>query len=152
MGKTDKTIPLLLVAFLLLLAAGPLLPSWFVYLTAISLSKALVVVGLVVLKRAGLVSFGQGLYYCLGGYTVGIAGSYWGISDAFVLIALNIFNQLVHLLEHSFIRLLPIKVVFPCPIREHFLHSTNSLSVPLPALSCSMDSINRLAFFGLRSK
>jgi ABC-type branched-subunit amino acid transport system permease subunit len=36
--------------------------------------------------RAGLVSFGQGLFYCLGAYVAGMAGYFWGITDAFLLL------------------------------------------------------------------
>ena len=40
--------------------------------------------------RAGLISFGHGLYYCLGGYTVAIAYNFLNVSDAFLLIAISI--------------------------------------------------------------
>ncbi len=73
-------------AFVLLLAVGLMAPNWFSYLTTISLAKALVVIGLVILLRAGLVSFGQGLYYCLGGYSVGIAGHYLQWTDGFLVL------------------------------------------------------------------
>jgi ABC-type branched-subunit amino acid transport system permease subunit len=86
MRKADKTIISLLVALVVLLATSPVLPNWFSFLIAISLAEGLVTLGLVVLKRAGLISFGQGLYYCLGGYAVGIIGQYGGISNALALI------------------------------------------------------------------
>jgi ABC-type branched-subunit amino acid transport system permease subunit len=86
MRRADKTIIFLLVALALLLALGPVLPNWFSFLIAISLAEGLVTLGLVLLKRAGLISFGQGLYYCLGGYSVGIVGQYGGISNALGLI------------------------------------------------------------------
>jgi branched-chain amino acid transport system permease protein len=37
--------------------------------------------------RAGLVSFGQALYYCTGAYAAGALGRYWGISDIFLMMA-----------------------------------------------------------------
>ena len=49
------------------------------------IAKALVVIGVVVLMRSGLVSFGQGLYYCIGGYAVGLGGQAFHISDIFAL-------------------------------------------------------------------
>lgn len=88
MPKADKTLFFLIVALILFLVGVLVLPKWLSFLTGISLAEGLVALGLVLLKRAGLISFGQGLYYCLGGYTVGIAGQYWGISDAFALIFL----------------------------------------------------------------
>lgn len=79
-----------LIALAALLAAGPFLPEWLSFLVTVSAAHALVVAGTLVLMRAGLVSFGQGLYYCAGGYAVGIAGKYWGISDAFAVLALAV--------------------------------------------------------------
>ena len=64
--------------FLLAAAAAPLLPEWVVSLLTISLANALVVLGLVVLWRAGLVSFGQALYYCIGAYTVALLAKWAG--------------------------------------------------------------------------
>jgi len=45
-----------------------------------------VVLGVMLQMRAGLVSFGQGLFYCLGAYIAGMAGYFWGITDAFLLL------------------------------------------------------------------
>ena len=74
-------------AAIILLALSVFLPSWAAFLTMIGLAKGLVVLGLMVLWRSGLVSFGQGLYYGLGAYTAGLLPVYAGINDAFVLIA-----------------------------------------------------------------
>lgn len=82
MHRLDKTSRNLCLALVLLLAVGTVLPNWLAFLATVSMGKAMVVVGLIVLMRSGLVSFGQGLYYCLGGYTVGIAGQYLGMTDA----------------------------------------------------------------------
>jgi len=49
-------------------AGGWLLPSWAQSLAVLALGKGLVVLGLLLLMRCGLVSFGQGLFYCLGAY------------------------------------------------------------------------------------
>lgn len=53
---------------LALLAGGWWLPPWAQGLFVLALGKGLVVLGLMLLMRCGLVSFGQGLYYCLGAY------------------------------------------------------------------------------------
>lgn len=82
MLTADKTPRNLCIALVALLLAGTIMPNWLAFLSTVSMAKAMVVVGLIVLMRTGLVSFGQGLYYCLGGYTVGIAGQYLGITDA----------------------------------------------------------------------
>jgi ABC-type branched-subunit amino acid transport system permease subunit len=75
--------------FLLAAAAGPLLPDWVASITTIAFANALVVLGLIVLWRAGLVSFGQALYYCLGAYTVALLARWTGLTDAFVLVLLG---------------------------------------------------------------
>lgn len=88
MLKPDKTPIYLSAALLLLLVAGIFIPNWLVFLCTISMAKGLVVLGLILLMRTGLVSFGQGLYYCLGGYIVGIAGQNWGITDVLLVFLL----------------------------------------------------------------
>jgi branched-chain amino acid transport system permease protein len=88
--RSDPTVRAFLIAAVVLLALGPFLPKWLSYIGTISLAYALVVTGTVLLMRAGLVSFGQGLYYCLGGYAAGIAGKYWGVTDAFALLLLAV--------------------------------------------------------------
>ena len=56
----------------------------------VSVANGLVVLGVMLQMRAGLVSFGQGLYFCLGGYAAGMAGHFLGVTDAFVLLALGL--------------------------------------------------------------
>jgi ABC-type branched-subunit amino acid transport system permease subunit len=73
-------------AFLLLAALAPILPAWLVSIATIAFANALVVLGLVVLWRVGLVSFGQALYYALGAYAVALLGRFLSVSDAFVCV------------------------------------------------------------------
>lgn len=61
---------------------APALPSWALFLGTLSLSKGLAVLGLLLLMRTGLVSFGQGLYYAIGAYAAGLASSALGLADA----------------------------------------------------------------------
>jgi branched-chain amino acid transport system permease protein len=75
-------IVLLLCAFL---------PGWATFLLIISLAKGLVVLGLMILWRTGLVSFGQGLFYGMGAYSVGILPQYIPISDALLLVVIGAF-------------------------------------------------------------
>jgi ABC-type branched-subunit amino acid transport system permease subunit len=70
-----------------LIAAGPWLPQWVLFLVTLALGKGLVVLGLMLLLRAGLVSFGQGLYYCLGAYSAGVLGQFYGVREALLLLA-----------------------------------------------------------------
>jgi len=83
----DRT-PLLIGAILVvLLAAGPFIPQWAIFIITIAFAKGLVALGLMLLLRAGLVSFGQALYYCLGAYAAGALGRFFGISDIFAQMA-----------------------------------------------------------------
>ncbi|MBI3433967.1 MAG: branched-chain amino acid ABC transporter permease [Proteobacteria bacterium] len=76
-------------AFVVLAAAALAAPAWFVSLATIAFANALVVLGLIVLWRAGLVPFGQALYYCVGAYTVALLARWVGITDAFVMLAVS---------------------------------------------------------------
>lgn len=84
-----RTILCLAALLAALLVAGPAIPSWLVFLLTVAFAKGLVVLGLLVMMRAGLVSFGQGLYYGLGGYAAGLATNFLGVTDAFALVALG---------------------------------------------------------------
>lgn len=82
--KRDRT-PLVLAAVLLvILGAGPFMPQWAMFILTIAFAKGLVALGLMLLLRAGLISFGQALYYCLGAYAAGALGRFLGIGDIFV--------------------------------------------------------------------
>ncbi len=63
-------------------AVAPFLPKWALFLATISLAKGLVVLGLLLLMRTGLVSFGQGLYYAIGAYAAGVTGTTLHLPDA----------------------------------------------------------------------
>lgn len=86
-----RSVPLAcLLALLLLVATGLLLPQWAMFLTTMAFAKGLVALGVVCLMRAGLVSFGQGLYFCIGAYVAGMMANWTGITDIFLLSALGI--------------------------------------------------------------
>jgi ABC-type branched-subunit amino acid transport system permease subunit len=68
--------------------AAPLLPPWLISLATISMATGLVVLGLIILWRAGLVSFGQALFFAAGAYTVAFGSRLLGVTDALALIGL----------------------------------------------------------------
>lgn len=86
-GSATRLLP---VAAVILLALGVFLPDWALFLATIGLAKGLVVLGLVVLWRSGLVSLGQGLFYGLGAYGVGLIPLHTGITDALVLVVAGV--------------------------------------------------------------
>jgi branched-chain amino acid transport system permease protein len=67
--------------------AAPFSPSWLVSLATVAFANGLVVLGLVILWRAGLVPFGQALFYAAGAYTVALIGRYTGVRDVVVMLA-----------------------------------------------------------------
>ena len=81
-SRTPRTLALILAV---ILAAGPFAPQWTLFLLTIALAKGLVVLGLMLLLRCGLVSFGQALYYCIGAYAAGMLGRYLGMTDLIAL-------------------------------------------------------------------
>jgi branched-chain amino acid transport system permease protein len=86
----NRTLRTLAIGVAVLVLLAPFMPQWALFLLTVAFGKGLVVLGLLLLMRAGLVPFGQGLYYCLGGYAAGLAGKAWQISDAFALLALGL--------------------------------------------------------------
>ncbi|WP_212733878.1 branched-chain amino acid ABC transporter permease [Sulfitobacter sabulilitoris] len=76
-------------AFAVLAAGSVILPDWAMFLFAMALAKGLVCLGIVGMMRGGLVSFGQGLYYCLGAYTATLVAGSFGVSDIFLLTLLS---------------------------------------------------------------
>ncbi|HMK65251.1 MAG TPA: branched-chain amino acid ABC transporter permease [Thermodesulfobacteriota bacterium] len=89
MNRVDHTFLLSSGIVIVLLLIGPFLPQWLLFLITVSFGKGLVVLGLLLLMRTGLVSFGQGLYYCLGAYTVGALGMALNLNDAFLTLLLG---------------------------------------------------------------
>jgi branched-chain amino acid transport system permease protein len=94
--KRDHTIRILVGALVVLLLAGPLLPRWAMFLINVSLCYGIVVLGMMLLMRTGLVSFGHGLYYCLGAYAAGTLDQLLKVSDmALMLVAAVIATGVV---------------------------------------------------------
>ena len=71
---------------LLLLLAGLLMPKWLLFLSIMAMSHGIVSMGIVLLMRSGVVSFGQGFVFAAGGYATAFGANLLGITDAFVLV------------------------------------------------------------------
>ncbi len=89
MARIVGTLAAALIAFAALELLGNVLPNWFILVTTLAFSKGLVALGIVALMRGGLISFGQGTFYCAGAYAAGMAMRSLGIADAAVLVALG---------------------------------------------------------------
>lgn len=66
----------------LLLVAGWFMPRWLTFLLTMAASHGLVSLGIVLLMRGGVVSFGQGLVFAVGGYAAALAFARLGLTDA----------------------------------------------------------------------
>ena len=80
----DRTLAVVVGLFLTLAIAGPWLPQWAMFIMTVAIARGLVALGLLLLLRAGLISFGQALFYCLGAYAAGALGRFFRVSDIFV--------------------------------------------------------------------
>ncbi|HEY8418145.1 MAG TPA: branched-chain amino acid ABC transporter permease [Limnochordales bacterium] len=74
---------------------GAFLTDWAAFVFTVALAKSLIVLGIILLMRAGLVSFGQGLYVAAAAYAAAFASRLWGITDAFALLLIGIVVSLV---------------------------------------------------------
>ncbi|MGH1417706.1 MAG: branched-chain amino acid ABC transporter permease [Hyphomicrobiaceae bacterium] len=86
----DRTELGLIIALPILICIAFILPKWIVNYVQVSMGTGLVALGVMIQMRAGLVSFGQGLYFCVGGYAAGMAAKFMGISDLFVLLVIGV--------------------------------------------------------------
>jgi branched-chain amino acid transport system permease protein len=86
MTATRRTLLTGLAIAALLLAAGLAMPKWLLFLCTMALSHGLVSLGIVLLMRSGVVSFGQGFVFGAGGYAAALAANQWGVSDALLLV------------------------------------------------------------------
>ncbi len=87
--KPDRTPAILCLIFASVIGLAFVLPQWVTFLLTIAMAKAFVVLGLVILHRTGLVSFGQALFYCLGAYCAGGLSKFYAVSDVAVLMAVG---------------------------------------------------------------
>ena len=90
-GELNRTEIGLIVALIVFLLLKLVLPDWLISIATVSLARGLVVLGLMILWRTGLISFGQALFFGIGGYTVGLLRIYAGMTDMILLTLLATF-------------------------------------------------------------
>jgi ABC-type branched-subunit amino acid transport system permease subunit len=81
----DHAVPGAL-GFFAVAVAALVAPPWLVSLATIAFANALVVLGLVILWRTGLVPFGQALFYAIGAYVVALIGRFTPVRDVFLVV------------------------------------------------------------------
>ena len=77
------------LAFIALLGLGLILPKWLVFLSTIALANGLVSLGIMLMMRSGVVPFGQGMVFAVGGYTAALLFNRAGITDVLALCLLG---------------------------------------------------------------
>ena len=89
-GLINKDKIILIVFLFSFICFWFLLPDYAINTISLSFCNGLVILGLLLLMRAGLISFGHGMYYCLGGYAVAMTYNFLQIKEVFVLITFSI--------------------------------------------------------------
>ena len=89
-GLINKDRLILIVFLFTFISFWFLLPDYAINIISLSFCNGLVILGLLLLMRAGLISFGHGMYYCLGGYAVAMTYNFLQIKEVFILIAFSV--------------------------------------------------------------
>ena len=79
----DKTAKFLLLAALVICVGGAFAPNWIVNQFMFGFSRALAILGLMVLWRTGLVSFGHAFYFGLGRMPLRSSTANWAFLTCF---------------------------------------------------------------------
>lgn len=140
----DLTIPGLIAGAVVMILAGLVLPDWVVNLLTISFARALAVVGLLVLWRTGLISFGHALYYGLGAYTVAILGKQFDLREIMVTVPMAVLvctllgfllGFIIRRYREIFFAMLSLAfsmVLYGVLVKTEALGSTDGFNVPPP--------------------
>ena len=80
-----RTLWVGLLCIAILLLAGTAMPRWLTFLLTMSFANGIVALGIMLLMRSGVVSFGQGLVFATGGYTAALGFGMLGINDGLLL-------------------------------------------------------------------
>ena len=78
-----------LVACALLIVVPLILPDWIMFIMNKALFMFIGVLGVAVLLRGGLLTFGYALFYATGAYAVGFSVKWWGVHELLLLVPLG---------------------------------------------------------------
>lgn len=141
---------------------GATVPDWFLNQLLVALARGLAVLGLMVLLRTGLVSFGHALYLGLGAYTVVLLNRFASVTDAFLLLfSAAVISTLVGVVVGFVVRRhkriffamlnLAISMIFyGLIIKSDWLGSSDGFSVKQASffgVTLSSGSVTRLAIY-----
>ena len=78
-----------LVACALLIVVPLIVPGWIMFILNKALFMFIGVLGVAVLLRGGLLTFGYALFYATGAYAVGFSVKWWGVHELLLLVPLG---------------------------------------------------------------
>lgn len=143
-NKSVRDDAVILIAGLLVAGSGFLLPDWIRFSIQMSLGIGLATLGVVLLMRCGLLSLGQGLFYCIGGYAIAFTQKYAGTTDIFAalvfallaaFVASVILTVLLSRYREIFFAMLTLAVsmvLYGTLIKSSSLGSSDGLNVSAP--------------------
>ena len=129
--------------FIVVLLGTFILPEWMSNNFMYGLSRGLAVLGLMILWRTNLVSFGHALYYGFGAYAVAMAQKYLGVTDVFLRIIIAIaaagllgfvLGFILRRYREIFFAMLSLAfsmVLYGLLAKAEFLGSTDGMSISL---------------------
>lgn len=89
MSPVLRTLVIAPIGAAAFVALGFALPAWLLFTMTKAIAFGLVALGIVALMRGGLVSFGQGLYYCVGAYVSGMLVAQAGVTNIVLLLLIG---------------------------------------------------------------
>ena len=88
--KEDRIVHWTILGCITLIVGGYFLENWIQNNLMYGMAKGLAVLGLMVLWRTGLISFGHALYFGVGAYAVALVERYLGVTDLVVRLTVAI--------------------------------------------------------------
>lgn len=140
----DKTSAAVCVGGVAIIAAGFFMPPWLIDHFLSSLSRGLAVLGLMVLWRTGLISFGHGLYFGVGAYAVAFLYRNLDITDIFLRLGAGVLAAtllgwalgfILRRYRGIFFAMLSLAfsmVLYAVLVRSSIFGSTDGFTVPPP--------------------
>jgi ABC-type branched-subunit amino acid transport system permease subunit len=84
-ARLRRTLALGLAGCAALCVAGWFMPKWLTFLITMAAANGMVSLGIVGLMRGGVVPFGQGMVFAVGGYTAALLANKLGLTDALLM-------------------------------------------------------------------
>ncbi len=155
-----RRLPLIAIGACLL-AAGAFVPPWVIFIITAAFAKSLAAIGLVVLFRCGLVSFGHGLFYCLGAYVPAVIGQTYGVTDAGLMVlgavllsvvagaVIGLFLSGYRGVFFAMFNLALSMVLYGLIVKSHWLRGSDGIGLPPPTFLGAHASNNSIAIYAL---